>query len=654
MITLKVYNEPPLKAPSNEFEYFIYFNRESIPHIMNYKSQSKKLFFGSCASFVYYKIPINKVYPQGFNPNNAKNGERFIIEDTGVLYEKSNDTLVTDNNVFEGSYFLYFKDSKLFGYYVSNGEKFVFYPIDSIISDHITDFDNPHVVTKEQVGLGKVTDNRQVGNDDFRHHAADIDNPHNVNNSDIELGNVVNEPQISKTTFNFHITDFKNPHNVTKEQAGLGDVENFKQISNELLQQHILNDLSHIPDLNQFKIDLSIDKILNIKQAKKSDFDAHVSNSSAHGITKEQVGLKNVDNKKQAKDADFKIHMSAINPHVVTSEDIDLKDVPNIKQATPENIKKHFDNIFNPHDVTKKQLGLEFVTNDEQATEVEFFAHVGDKNNPHRDNPTTVGLGNVVNYRQVDKILYNAHVANHDNPHNTTNGQVGLGNVTNDKQATKEDFDLHVTNYDNPHKTNILQIGLDKVLDVRQGKKEDFDVHANKVNPHGTTKEQIGLGSVDNTSDMEKPISNILGAEVSNKLQSTPTENLGEFIVDGKISNSYISNYKHKMLGWYNGSLVSNSIIPELNGLALPNPALYKDKYFIVIADFSYFGDDYKVDDLIYSIGLRYIKYNMNLFIESDMSNKNINDNKHITSIGNDNTILETVYLVDCIFNKTY
>ena len=39
-------------------------------------------------------------------------------------------------------------------------------------------------------------------------------------------------------------------------------------------------------------------------------------------------------------------------------------------------------------------------------------------------------------------------------------------------------------------------------------KKDDIDKHANNTdNPHQVTKEQVGLGNVDNTADSEKPVS---------------------------------------------------------------------------------------------------------------------------------------------------
>lgn len=46
-----------------------------------------------------------------------------------------------------------------------------------------------------------------------------------------------------------------------------------------------------------------------------------------------------------------------------------------------------------------------------------------------------------------------------------------------------------------------------------------------KDNPHNTTKEQIGLGNVDNTADIDKPISNATQLALDNKIEKTDITN---------------------------------------------------------------------------------------------------------------------------------
>lgn len=105
-------------------------------------------------------------------------------------------------------------------------------------------------------------------------------------------------------------------------------------------------------------------------------------------------------------------------------------------------------------------------------------------------------------------------------------------NITNAITKAENDLNQHIIDYSNPHKVTAEQIGLGKVdntsdldkpvsvavqdalnkVDLELAKKtneSDFQTHIlNNSNPHNVTKEQIGLGNVDNTSDIEKPISN--------------------------------------------------------------------------------------------------------------------------------------------------
>lgn len=67
--------------------------------------------------------------------------------------------------------------------------------------------DNPHAVTKHQVGLGNVEDIQQASKVEFILHKEDLSNPHQVTKAQIGLGNVDNIQQASKAEFNAHATD---------------------------------------------------------------------------------------------------------------------------------------------------------------------------------------------------------------------------------------------------------------------------------------------------------------------------------------------------------------------------------------------------------------------------------------------------------------
>lgn len=103
--------------------------------------------------------------------------------------------------------------------------------------------------------------------------------------------------------------------------------------------------------------------------------------------------------------------------------------------------------------------------------------------------------------RELDKKALQtdlaAHVSDFNNPHHVTKEQVGLGKVDNTSDLEKP-ISIAVQEALN----NI------KIDATGYATKEELTNHINdKNNPHNVTKEQIGLGNVDNTSDMNKPIS---------------------------------------------------------------------------------------------------------------------------------------------------
>jgi hypothetical protein len=144
------------------------------------------------------------------------------------------------------------------------------------IQAHLNDQNNPHNTTKAQVGLGNVQ-NFSVANDSqaqdsgntstyvtprgvflaINTHSGRTDNPHGVTKAQVGLSNVPNfavadystavtgsnngtfmtpylvaesiESRIApvRNSINSHISNQSNPHNTTKSQVGLGSVDNF-------------------------------------------------------------------------------------------------------------------------------------------------------------------------------------------------------------------------------------------------------------------------------------------------------------------------------------------------------------------------------------------------------------------------------------------
>ena len=88
-----------------------------------------------------------------------------------------------------------------------------------------------------------------------------------------------------------------------------------------------------------------------------------------------------------------------------------------------------------------------------------------------------------------------------------------------------------------------------------------YDHSQTTGNPHGTTKNDIGLGNVDNTSDLDKPISTATQQALNNKLDKgtyTGTAQDLKSLIDTKISGSLTTNYITKALS---SGTIGNSII---------------------------------------------------------------------------------------------
>lgn len=223
---------------------------------------------------------------------------------------------------------------------------------------------------------------------------------------------------------------------------------------------------------------------------------------------------------------------------------IEIPDIPGLQEAINAGgtgLDDHINDFNNPHRVTKDQVGLgnvenlapgDYPVNEATKTEItridnhlnkiesDLGDHVKDKSNPHQVTKEQVGLGNVDNTSDLSKPISVAQ----QNEFNRLDREL-------DKKAAQADLNFHVQDYNNPHKVTKAQVGLDKVdntsdlekpisvavqdainkINIDSTKfatKDELNDHVrDKNNPHNVTKEQIGLGNVDNTADMNKPIS---------------------------------------------------------------------------------------------------------------------------------------------------
>ena len=548
------------------------------------------------------------------------------------------------------------------------------------LENHIADKKNPHEVTKEQVGLGNVDNTSDLdkpvshyqqdaldelerrlqgsidgSGSDLSAHISDFNNPHKVTKDQVGLGNVDNTADKDKpisdatqkaldsiktetnTIIETHIADKNNPHEVTKEQIGLGEVTNDAQVKRSEMGVAggvaTLDATGKVPSsqLPSFVDDVievdSYDNLPTTGEAGKiyvtkdtnltyrwsgsryieisaslalgetsstaypgdkgkettDKVNTHVADlNNPHQVTKEQVGLGNVDNT-----SDLDKPVSNATQELVDNTKKELEDLITSNEGGLDN---HIKDFNNPHQVTAEQVGLGNVDNTsdkdkplsdaakEAINEVKTLItssgtdlsnHIKDYTNPHRVTAEQVGLGNVNNTSDLDKPISNAtqkeldkldakidkintdqgtdlsaHLRDFSNPHKVTKEQIGLGKVDNTadldkpistatqkaiddaKAANNTALDNHANRTDNPHKVTKDQVGLgnvDNTADINKpvsvAQQNALDTLSNSLNtainnhvgntnnPHQVTKEQVGLGKVDNTSDLEKPIS---------------------------------------------------------------------------------------------------------------------------------------------------
>ena len=461
------------------------------------------------------------------------------------------------------------------------------------ITLHTENKNNPHGVTKEQVGLANVDNtadlNKPVSiaqqaaidkvkseilpevdkvNSSLTAHVSSENNPHKVTKAQIGLGNVddtsdenkpvslAQEARISKVEsdltakITIHTSDKNNPHEVTKAQIGLGDVDNTRDIDKPIstATQRALDEL-----------DSRLSESVTTHIADKSN---------PHQVTKEQVGLSNVTNDAQVKrsemgvasgvatlDDNGKVPSSQLPSFVDDIVEADsLDEFPEVGEVGKIYLTKDTNIIYRWSGSKYVEISSSLALGETsstaypgdkgKATTDKLNEHVANTENPHQVTKEQVGLANVDNTSDMDKPVSTAtqaaidkvkedleqsigegsetltsHIANKSNPHEVTKEQVGLGNVDNTADKDKP-VSTAQSEAISAAKAEVTKSINDHIADVR--------------NPHGVTKEQVGLGNVDNTSDLNKPVSNAT-REALSALSDSVTQ----------IVNAHAQNYSN-------------------------------------------------------------------------------------------------------------
>ncbi|WP_369878159.1 pyocin knob domain-containing protein [Bacillus sp. JNUCC-21] len=171
-----------------------------------------------------------------------------------------------------------------------------------------------HMSDHEKRLSDKVDEFMEKQNSELKSHTQNTENPHKVTKEQVGLSNVLNEEQATKVAFDDHLNDKKNPHAVTKSQVGLSKVDNVQQATKIDFDAHDADLDRHITKDER--------SYWNSSDERSKSFLAEHTNdqSNPHKVTAEQVGLGNVDNVKQATKSDFDNHLNDTNVHINKSD----------------------------------------------------------------------------------------------------------------------------------------------------------------------------------------------------------------------------------------------------------------------------------------------------------------------------------------------
>lgn len=357
------------------------------------------------------------------------------------------------------------------------------------IANHVNDKNNPHEVSKAQVGLSDVQ-NYPV--------ASETQAQGGTNNTSYMTPLRVAQAiaALGGGSIQGHLTDYQNPHQTNKAQVGLALVQNYPMATNSEAVAGAAADRYMSPAATK--------AVFDIVQAALTAHEQNMLNP--HNVTKNQISLFNVDNyatatAQEAQDGN-------LNDRFMTP----LRTKQAIAALASGELTAHTMDFDNPHNTTKAQVGLVNVENYGIATQVE--SEGGSVNNKYM---TPLRVAQAIT-AQVGQSLLN-HL-NATNPHNVTAAQVGLGNVSNYTIASQAEAEAgtaadrymtpartaqaiaaqigtigaHITRTDNPHNVTAAQVNAytkPEIDTALLGKLDTLATAANSSQLEGSSKAQV-------------------------------------------------------------------------------------------------------------------------------------------------------------------
>lgn len=210
--------------------------------------------------------------------------------------------------------------------------------------------------------------------------------------------------------------------------------------------------------------------------------------------------------------------------------------------AVQNSVDVHKNDKANPHQVSKSQIGLGNVTNDAQVKRSEIGVANGVV---PLDSDSLIPSQYLPSY--VDDVI---EVANYASLPSEDSAQASKIYVTLDTNLT---YRWGGTEYVEISKSLTLGETASTAYagDKGAANATAIDTHTgNTNNPHGVTKSQVGLGNVDNTSDLSKPISTATQSALDKKVDKVTGYSLSK--------NDFTDILKNKLDGIAEGAQVNS------------------------------------------------------------------------------------------------
>ena len=281
----------------------------------------------------------------------------------------------------------------------------------SAINTHIKNTDNPHNVTKAQIGLSNVD---------------------NTSDADKPISTVTQKALDLKTNlgdFNAHIQNTENPHKVTASQVGLGNVPNVNT-NDQTPTYTVANKISNLTSGE--KLSVAFGKIAKAI----GDLIGHIANTSnPHKVTKSQVGLGNVTNYDQSK-AIKSITRNGLTYTCTkldgTTEEFDQQDENDntTYTLTQDSTDGHI-LYFTPSNGAKQTITIP-----DKNTTYELVSTTANGLMSYGDKIKLNGIESGAQKNTVTGIKGNAETAYRQGNVNITKENIGLSNVENKNSAT--------------------------------------------------------------------------------------------------------------------------------------------------------------------------------------------------------------------------